>query len=396
MAALNVVHLIEDLGPGGAERLLYTNLKHFDPARVHSTVFTVYPRATHWLQPIRDLGVEVASLNCEGPRDLPKAIRQFYRWLKANPTDVIHSHLWAANVVGRISGRLARVPVISSVHNPDHERTAWSDGSDVSLLKRRTAKTLDRWTARLGNQRLIAVSEYVRQSAQRHLRFPAEKIELLYNPIDVDSVTRPAEKNRAELLQELGLPENAVVLLNVGRVSPQKGLIYAVRALPSIIARFPSAHLLSAGALTDPAWHDELKREAVRAGVADHFHLLGARRDVADLLRACDVFIFPSLYEGLGIALIEAMAAGCACIATDVGPISEFMRNEEDGILIPSENSEALAKAVCDLLATARRREQLSANAKRTAADRFQPQPAADQLTRIYERVAHGKPTAGD
>src|ERR1041385_1402946 len=140
MAALHVVHLIEALGPGGAERLLYTNLKHFDPARVRSTVFTVYSRATHWLEPIRELGVPVFSLDCDGPRSLPSAIKKFSHWVRAHPTDVIHSHLWAANVVARVGGRLAGVPVVSSVHNPDHEDAAWSDGANVSLTKRSIVK----------------------------------------------------------------------------------------------------------------------------------------------------------------------------------------------------------------------------------------------------------------
>ena len=390
MAALHVVHLIEALGPGGAERLLYTNLKHFDPARIQSTVFTVNSDATHWLEPIRKLGVQVISIDCSGSRSLPTGIRKVFRWLRANPTDVIHSHLWAANVVGRVAGRLAGVPVISSVHNPDHEQTAWSDGADVSLTKRRIVKAIDGWTARVGNERLIAVSEYVRQSAHRHLHFPSEKIELLYNPIDIQSVFPTVEKSRGELLRECGLPEDAIVLLHIGRVSPQKGLIYAVRALPRVIASFPATHLLSVGALSDPAWRDELRREAERVGVVDRFHMLGARRDVAALLRLCDVFVFPSLYEGLGIALIEAMAAGCACVAANVGPIPEFMQHNEDGLLVESANSEALARAICDLLADPKKRQELSANAKRNALSRFQPQPAADRLTEIYEQVARG------
>lgn len=388
MAALHVVHLIEALGPGGAERLLYTNLKHFDPARVRSTVFTVYSRANHWLEPIRELGVPVISLDCAGPRDLPRAIKNFSRWLRANRPDVIHSHLWAANVVARVGGRLAGVPVVSSVHNPDHEEAAWSDGADVSRGKRRIVKGIDRWTARVGNERLIAVSEYVRQSANRHLKFSLDEIDLLYNPIDIDALTTTPNKNREELLRELGLPADAIVLLNVARLSPQKGLIHALRALPKIIEKYPQAHLLSVGATTDPAWHAQLKSEAQNIGVADHFHALGTRRDVTDFLRACDVFVFPSLYEGLGIALIEAMAAGCACVATTAGPIPEFVENQRDGILVPPADPEAMAAAVCELLANPERRKQLAASARQTALARFQPQAAANRLTQIYEKVA--------
>ena len=130
---LHVVHLIEALGPGGAERLLYTNLKNLDANRIRSTVITVYPHATHWLESIKRLGVPVVCLNCRGPRDIPKGIRTLRIWLLANRPDLIHSHLWAANIIARVAGRLTHVPVISSVHNPDHEAEAWADGADVSF-----------------------------------------------------------------------------------------------------------------------------------------------------------------------------------------------------------------------------------------------------------------------
>ena len=83
---LHVVHLIEALGPGGAERLLYTNLKHFDPERIRSTVITVYPHATHWLEPITALGVPVVPLNCNNAREIPKGIGRLRTWLRAQQT----------------------------------------------------------------------------------------------------------------------------------------------------------------------------------------------------------------------------------------------------------------------------------------------------------------------
>ena len=390
-ASIHVVHIIEALGPGGAERLLYTNLKHFDRSRVRSIVFTVYPHATHWREPIEQLGVEVVSLNCESPRQLPAAIKKFRAWLRENQPDLIHSHLWAANVVARVAGRLARVPVVSSIHNPDHEPQAWADGADVSKRKRLAAKTIDRWTARIGNRRLIAVSDYVKQSAHRHLKFALDDIDLVYNPIDLDLLSQPPANSRDEILRESGLPADALMLLNVARVSPQKGLIYAVRAMPRILEQFPNAHLVSVGATTDPLWSEELTREAQSTGVAEHVHILGARRDVQDFLAACDLFIFPSLYEGLGIALIEAMAAGCACVASSAGPIPEIVQHDRDGVLVPPADVEALADAVCRLLGDADYRKRLGDAARVTARERFEPRQAAEQLTRIYERIVSRK-----
>ncbi len=384
---LNVVHLIESLGPGGAERLLYTNLRYFDPERVRSTVITVYPHATHWLDPITALGVPVVSLDCRTTRDIPKGISRLRAWLKANRPDLVHSHLWAANIIGRLAGRIAGVPVVSSVHNPDHEPQAWSDGAEVSLITRYAVKALDQWTAKLGNDRMIAVSDYVRKSAARDLHFAIDSIDLVYNPFDLGSMKAPVSKDRGELLRELGLPAEGQILLNVARVSPQKGLLYALRALPEILRQYPLVHLISVGATSDARWTTQLKREAESLGVADHFHMLGAQSNVVDFLRACDIFVFPSLYEGLGIALIEAMAAGCVCVATNTGPIPEVVQDGKDGVLVPAGNAEALARAICDLLGDPARRSQLGTAAKQTAFSKFQPKEQAERLTRVYESV---------
>ncbi|HKP38201.1 MAG TPA: glycosyltransferase [Pyrinomonadaceae bacterium] len=385
---LHVAHVIETLGPGGAERLLYTNLKHFDPERVRSTVITVYPHNTHWVEPIKELGVPVVSLDCRSTRDIPRGVSRLRGWLRANRPNLVHSHLWAANVISRIAGRMTGIPVVSSVHNPDHEPQAWSDGADVSLITRHVAKALDRWTANFGSTRMVAVSDYVRKSAGRDLHFPLQSIDLVYNPFDVDLMKAPV-KDRAELLRDLGLPVESQILLNVARVSPQKGLLYAVRALPAILKQFPQVHLLSVGATTDPRWTAELKREAEALGVAEHFHMLGARSNVVDFLRACDIFVFPSLYEGLGIALIEAMAAGCVCVATNTGPIPEVVQEGKDGVLVPAADAEALARAICDLLSDPARRSQLATAAKQTAFSKFQPKEQAERLTRVYESVIH-------
>src|SRR5262249_23913436 len=153
----------------------------------------------------------------------------------------------------RLAGRLSGTRVISSVHNPDHEPEFWNDGAAVSLWKRQAALALDRWTARFGCTRMVAVSDYVGQSAHRRLRFPLERTELLYNPVDIEELQSPSRRDRTELLQELGLPTDSLVLLNVARVSPQKGLIYAIRALPTIRKCYPKAHLLSVGATVDAA-----------------------------------------------------------------------------------------------------------------------------------------------
>jgi glycosyltransferase involved in cell wall biosynthesis len=246
---------------------------------------------------------------------------------------------------------------------------------------------MDRWSANFGSTRMVAVSDYVRKSATRDLHFAIDSIDLVYNPFDLGSMKAPVSKDRGELLRELGLPAEGQILLNVARVSPQKGLLYALRALPEILRQYPLVHLISVGATSDARWTTQLKREAEALGVADHFHVLGAQRNVIEFLRACDIFVFPSLYEGLGIALIEAMAAGCVCVATNTGPIPEVVQDGKDGVLVPVADAEALARAICDLLGDPDRRSQLGTAAKQTAFSKFQPKEQAERLTRVYESV---------
>ena len=382
---VHVLHLIESLGAGGAERLLYTNLKNIDSSLFRSSVVTIFSEPNHWVEPIRKLGVTVESLDCDGLRDLAAGIARLRRWLSRNQPDLIHTHLWAANIIGRTAGRLSGIPVISSIHNPDHENEAWSDGSEVSLTKRRAVRSLDRWTSRFACQRMIAVSQYVKQSAHRHLRFPLDRIELLYNPIDIDAFGSCAEKDRAEIFRELDLPDDALLLLNIGRVSPQKGLLYAIQALPRVLEKFPSAFLVSAGPTDDRKWLAHLESEAKTLGVADRVRILGPRRDVPQLLMSCDLFIFPSLYEGLGIALIEAMAAGCACVATRTGPIPEIIEHGRNGLLVNPADPISLGDAICGLLSKPHERAAMGRAAQQTALEKFQPKTAAERLATIYQ-----------
>ncbi|HEY8460615.1 MAG TPA: glycosyltransferase family 4 protein [Blastocatellia bacterium] len=386
-AAKRIVHVIDTLGSGGAERFLYTILKYLDRSRFEVEAVTVFSGATHWKEPIEALGVRVTSLDCRRLREWPKGVRRLRRLLRNMRPDLIHTHLWAANVIGRIAGRMSGIPVISSIHSPDHGPDAWRYAAPVSPLKRWLIWLMDRWTARFGCERLLAVSDYVRRNAHDRLGFPFERIDLLYNPVDIDQFQSGAPAGRGKLFEELGLPEGSLVLLNVARVLPLKGLQYAIRSLPAVRKKYPGAHLVSVGAVGDRRWLSALESEAASLGVRKYVRFLGVRRDVPDLLRCCDLFVFPSLYEGLGISLIEAMASGCACVASQAGPFTEVIRQGIDGWLVPPADDRAWADAICSLLADEGKRKSLGEAAAASARARFHPAAAAGTLEGIYKSV---------
>ena len=383
---LRILHVIEALGTGGAERLLFTNLKHLDHAAVESEVVKFFEGPNFWRGPIEELGVKVTDLGATKYSDIPRAIFLLRRHLAANRPDLIHTHLFAANVVGRVAGRLLGIPVVSSIHNPEYESEALQSVGRSGQVKITAARFVDSLTAFAGCTKMVGVSEFVRESIARKLLYPADKIEIIHNP--VSSINQKPSSDRKTLLEKLGLPADARVLLNVGRVGPQKGILAAIRAMPLVVEHEPRAFFLSVGAQTDPVYAEKVANKIAELGVGERVRLLGERSDIADLLSACDVFVFPSLFEGLGIALAEAMAAGCACVVSRIRPFDEFLTDGENAVIVPPNDADALAEAILDLLSDEDKRTRLGAAARQTAVSMFSPAPAARKLEALYTATA--------
>jgi glycosyltransferase involved in cell wall biosynthesis len=379
---VKVLHVIESLGAGGAERLLYTNLRHLDPAHVNSTVATLFGHDTHWTAPVRALGVNVYELGCNGHRDLLRAVARIRGVVSEVKPDVIHSHLWTADVAARIAGALEQVPVVSTLHNCAHDPRTWSDGSGISRWKRHTARLLDRWTAAWHCARLIAVSDAVQRSAREHLAVAEDRLLTINSPVDPYDIQQTVDVRR-----ELGLAADAVVLLHVGRVSPEKGMIHVIRALPRVLAAQPQTHLICAGP-ADEQWLRKLEAETRMRGLSAHVHFLGQRRDIGALLAACDVFVFPSLHEGLGMALLEAMAAGRACVASAVGVIPDIITHGDTGWLVPPADEDALATMLLQALADPAARRQVGRAAADAIGNAFAPEIATRRLAELYRSVS--------
>jgi glycosyltransferase involved in cell wall biosynthesis len=387
-AKYKVLHLIESLGSGGAERLLYTNLGHLDRATFESEVVTVFSKGDYWRSPIEQLGVRVRSLGGSGYRDIPKGIRQLRKVIAETRPDLIHTHLFAANVIGRIAGRGAGIPVISSIHNPEYEPEAVAAAKPVIKAKVRAARLIDRMTAAYGCMRMIAVSEYVRETTASRLNYPKSKIDVIYNPVDL-SPSQDAIQSTA-LSESLGLEDKAFVILTVGRLAPQKGILHAIRAMPRILAADPKTHLVCVGAFADADYVSSIRAEISTLGVGNSVHLIGERRDIPALLAMCDIFLFPSLFEGLGIAIAEAMASGRACVGSRIRPLDEFVHHGRNGVLAEAGSPESIADAILSLMENSDLRKAIGAAAAVTAGEMFRPEPAARKLEEVYRSLLKG------
>jgi glycosyltransferase involved in cell wall biosynthesis len=200
--------------------------------------------------------------------------------------------------------------------------------------------------------------------------------------VDINEVDRYASVRREKLAEELGIPAHAFIIGHIGRLAAVKGQIHIVRALGKIRIQLPQAHLVLIG--EGPA-RAELEREIVASNMQAHVTLAGQRTDAKRFLRLFDVFVMPSEFEGLGIALLEAMAAGLPCVGTQTGGIPELIKGSGAGLLVPKLDPDALAVAVTTLAKDPERRQKMAQNGRQFVEERYSIDQVYHQYESLYE-----------
>jgi len=375
---IRILHLIETLGPGGAEHLLHTTIKHLNPDRFQSVVVALSP-PLDLRKDLERVGVPVHCLNMRGHFDWRRGVLALNRLLRSYRIQMIHTHLFYANFYGRIASLFASVPVVvSSLHNADYSN---ENKRSFGFILRKLADIL---TARLINSLFIAVSEAVREDYRRH--FGLKNIEVLYNWIDIEELVAQDREASGQVKSEFGFAIGDFVLINVAKLrQEQKGQQYLIQAMCEIKAVIPQARLLLVGDGPDRAALQELSRSL---GLEGFVVFAGKRRDIAQLLAMADIFVFPSVYEGFGIALVEAMAMGKSVIASRVEGILEIVTHEISGLLIEPHSSKEIANAAIRLYRDSPLKARLEERAKKTAFERFSAKTGISRLEGIYTSLA--------
>lgn len=292
------------------------------------------------------------------------------RILKDNRIDLLHCHVHKPTVYGAIAAKLAGTPVVlSHVHGL---------GRSGNLRRKFTNYLLSR-----GCRRIVSVANSVRDDVLRNnWAMPPEKVAVLENSVDFARFADVAV-TRAEARQMLGLPLDAFVFGTVGRLAPTKGLSYLIEAFAMVKKEIPSAELVLLGNGPSRA---ELEQQAAMMSCADSIHFLGHKDNIEQLYRAMDVFVLSSVAEGMPRAILEAMAAGVPCIATQVGGIPEILPTPDIGRLVPARDSVALAGAMTDL---ARSPAEELAHLAQRASDRvrklYSHEVVRERLMALYE-----------
>lgn len=364
MARARILHLITRLSIGGAERLLVDVVRRLDPARFESLVCCIQAKGELALE-LESAGIPLHCLDRMRSKHFDwRAVRDLARLLRRERIALVHSHLYHANLYGRLAARLAGVPAIGSVHNV-YTRS--------KLHRRLLNRLLSRTSARM-----IAVSDDVRRDLIEHDGIEPAKVVTIRNGIDLRRVE--SRLSRQEARTRLSIPEDTLAIGCVGRLEEQKGhrfLLEACALLPTI--RFQLI-LVGEGRL-----REQLETRAAALDLAPRVTFLGARSDVADILRALDVYAMPSLWEGLSLAMLEAMAAGLPLVMSDVSGVAQAFGDEVCGMRVPPGDAAALADAIRQLAESPQRRARMGEAARRRTRAEFDIDAMMARLTSVYE-----------
>jgi glycosyltransferase involved in cell wall biosynthesis len=363
MQKIRVMHVIEDLGVGGLERVVLTICRNIDRSRFEPSVLVL--RGSGELEPeLAQLGVEVIDIGGAPGKGDYFAFRKVAREARKRRIDLFHTHnslpLFDAFAAARLTGVRAHVHTDHARHFPDKLR--------YMVAEHVVSYFLDR---------IVAVSDDTKKNLVHYEKIAPSRITVIPNGIDSERFTQPVDV--AAKRAALGLSSGPVIGL-AARLTEQKGVIYLLQAVAQLREQFPGLQVLLAGTGDQD---DNLKRAASQLGIAGAVHFLGMRMDVPELVRAFDVFVIPSIWEGLPMALLESFAAGTPVVASDVGGVGKVIHHRENGSLVPARDPAALAAELAHVLAHPELRRKYAENARRT----FEESYSADAMTRRYEAV---------
>ena len=318
-------------------------------------------------------GVEVERIPIPGPKAVASiaftlgTVRALHRW----KPDVIHAHeLLSPTTTAVAAKRWFGTPVVAKV-------LRGGELGDIAKLQTRRGGISRLNLFKEQVNRFICISQEIDAELQAIGTADKQRI-FIPNGVDTDQYRPVTAAQKGELKQTLALPEGKIVLFT-GRLSPEKRVNHLISIWPSVRQQYPDAQLVLVGTGKDEA--------ALKAQAGDGVHFVGRVPDVTVYLQAADVFVLPSVTEGLSNALLEAMAAGLPAVATRVGGAPDIISEGKTGMLVPPDDPEQLKAALLAVLADARGQAEMGAAGRQVIVDRYGLTAVADQLRHLYEVV---------
>ncbi len=368
---LRVLHLITSLDRGGAENHLLALAGHVDRTRFDVEV-AVLTGEGDLIPEFEALGIAVHRLGARRRLDLTGAER-LVSLLRERDYDIVHSHLFRADLYAYVASfqlGSRRPKLVATRHNDDR----FFLHPLVGVLHFLVSARLDM---------IIAISDHIARFTIARGVWDSRRVRRVYHGLEVPSDAL-VERRRSELRLQLGLAADDFLIGNVGRLDPQKGQRHLVRAIPLLLDRLPNAHLVIVGGGN---LERSLRELAEELDISDRVHVLGARRDVPAVMQAIDLFAMPSIWEGFGIVLLEAMAAAKPIVASRVATIPEVVLDNETGVLVAPGDPVALADAIAALAADPPRAKRFGEAGRQRLEQSFSLEKMVGDTEVLYEEL---------
>jgi glycosyltransferase involved in cell wall biosynthesis len=357
-----IAHLIETDGPGGAERMVAEMAGELAAGGCPGVAFLPRNREGWLGRELAAVGVEVEHYRLDRPFS-PRCVREMAAAFRAHRIDLAHSHEFTMAIYNAWAARRAHIPHVITMHGSRYYAARW---------QRRVAMRF----AVTSSSAVVAVSHDLADHLRHDLHVSRTAIGVIPNGVRARPLPLPT------LRRELGLAPDDRIILAVGNLYPVKGHLQLIDAL-ALLPAGARAHVVIAGRGDLAA---ALSARAIELGVSERLHLLGLRADIPNLLADADLFAHPSLAEGLPLALLEAMFAGCAIVASDVGEIGSAL-GEGSGLLVHPGDAAALAASIGRLLDHPAEARRLGTAAARRAANMYGLDSMVARYADIYGRV---------
>jgi glycosyltransferase involved in cell wall biosynthesis len=353
-----------DLSLGGMERVITTLGRTLDRSRFEVSVLCLRGRGPY-AEELEACGVPVFDLGGRPDRGDHLAFWKIARVLREQRIQVLHTHNTATLFDSWPAAKLARVPRM--IHT-DHARD-FPDKLRYMVAEHLISHFIDK---------MVAVSEHTASNLTRYEKISPRRIVTIPNGIEGELYA--IDIDRASKRLEIGVDDDGPIIGLAARLTEQKGVVYLLQALGMLRERFPTLRVAIAG---EGPLEEELRNAAVDLQVADRVLFLGPRLDIPELLQVFDLYALPSVWEGLPLAVLEAMAAGCPIVASDVGGVASAVRDGVSGVLVEPRQPVALAEAIAHLLREPALRRRYAHEARRT----FEASFSAAAMTRRYETL---------
>jgi glycosyltransferase involved in cell wall biosynthesis len=352
---------------------LYQLLGQLSDDKIASAIACMYGGG-EMMRKFEDL--HIPTFNLDAPRTVSmRALWRTYRLIGSYKPDIVHTHMLRADLYGALAARLSRTP------------TALSTVYAIGPYRRAKVRRLDGFLdllCKLFATDVLAVSNAVRADVIDRWHWPTERITTINTGITFPD-RLPDESVVKRIRNQLQISESAPLILTLARLSYEKGIDVLVRCAAMVHREIPSARFVVAG---DGPMKQKLQAQIRALGLKHVVHLPGFRKDTHDLLAASDLFVLPSLMEGMPNAILEAYAAQRPIIATRAGGSAEAVKHQYSGLLVRPNDPQDLASAVIRCLRDKELCKRLSCNGSKWAEEHFSVRNVAKKYENLYRRLS--------